>query len=134
MSKEKELWEYGKFLKSKWNHKKVREIENVYYVPDLKSNIFSTWQLLEKGYSVYIKDRMLHLKDKKGRLLAHVVMAKNRMFKLNLRNVQGRCLQINKEDVEKEEISEKHRAEIKLTRDELEEKVIEDRIVGRRGS
>ena len=76
---------------------------------------------------------MLHL-DKKGRLLAHVVMAKNRMFKLNLRNVQGRCLQINKEDVEKEDISEKHQAEIKLIRDELEEKVIKDRIVGRRGS
>ncbi|XP_020271910.1 golgin subfamily A member 3-like [Asparagus officinalis] len=104
---------------------KEGSIENVYYVPDLKSNILSMGQLLEKGYSVFMKDRMLHLKDKKGRLLAHVEMAKNRMFKLNLRNVQERCLQINMEDVEKEkEISEKHRAEIKLIRVEIKEKVI----------
>ncbi|XP_020271909.1 cingulin-like [Asparagus officinalis] len=100
---------------------KEGSIENVYYVPDLKSNILSMGQLLEKGYSVFMKDRMLHLKDKKDRLLAHVEMAKNRMFKLNLRNVQERCLQINMEDVEKEkEISEKHRAEIKLIRVEID--------------
>ena len=53
---------------------------------------------MEKGYSVFMKDRILHLKDKRGRLLAHVEMAKNRMFKLNLRNVRERCLQVNMED------------------------------------
>ncbi|XP_020271911.1 outer dense fiber protein 2-like [Asparagus officinalis] len=111
----------AEYVAASW-YGKEGSIENVYYVPDLKSNILSMGQLLEKGYSVFIKDRMLHLKDKKSRLLAQVEMAKNRMFKLNLRNVQERCLQINKEDVEKEEISEKHRAEIKLIRDELEEK------------
>ncbi|XP_078178580.1 uncharacterized protein LOC144572778 [Carex rostrata] len=75
-------------------------IEDVYYVPDLKSNILSIGQLLEKGHSVFIKDRMLHLKDKKDRLLAHVEMAKNRMFKLNLRNVREKCLQVNMEKAE----------------------------------
>ena len=73
-------------------------IEDVYYVPDMKSNILSMGQLLEKGYSIFMKDRMLHLKDKGGRLLARVEMAKNRMFKLNLRSVRERCLQVNMDD------------------------------------
>ena len=75
-------------------------MEDVYYVPDLKNNILSMGQLLEKGCSVFMKDRMLHLKDKNGRVLAHVEMAKNRMFKLNLKNIQERCLQVNMEDKE----------------------------------
>ncbi|KAE8655248.1 hypothetical protein F3Y22_tig00117034pilonHSYRG01564 [Hibiscus syriacus] len=53
----------------------------------------------EKGYSVFMKGRMLHLKDKKSQLLALVEMAKNRMFKLNLRKVRDRCLQVNMEDM-----------------------------------
>jgi hypothetical protein len=47
-----------------------------------------------------MKDRMLHLKDKKDRLVACVEMAKNRMFKLNLRNVRERCLHVNMEKIE----------------------------------
>ena len=41
-------------------------IEDVYYVHDLKSNILSMEQLLEKGCSVFMKDRILHSKDKNG--------------------------------------------------------------------
>jgi len=40
-------------------------MKDVYYVPDLKNNILSMGQLLEKGYSVFMKDQILHLKDKK---------------------------------------------------------------------
>jgi len=43
-------------------------------------------QLLDKGYSIFMKDRNLHLKEKNGRVLANVEMAKNRIFKLNLKN------------------------------------------------
>nr|KYP41492.1 Retrovirus-related Pol polyprotein from transposon TNT 1-94 [Cajanus cajan] len=43
---------------------------------------------------------MLQLKDKNGQVLAHVEMTKNRMFKLNLKNIQERCLQVNMEDKE----------------------------------
>ena len=42
-------------------------------------------RLLEKGFSIFMKDRMLHLKNKSGRMLAHVEMTNNRMFKLNLK-------------------------------------------------
>ena len=39
-------------------------IQDVYYVPDLKINILSMGQLTEKGYSIFLKNRLLHLKDK----------------------------------------------------------------------
>ena len=44
-------------------------IQDVYYVPDLKTNILSVGHLTEKGYSIFLKDRLLHLKDKQGRFL-----------------------------------------------------------------
>ena len=55
-------------------------------------------QLLEKGCSFIMKERMLYLKDRNDRLLAHIERAKNRMFKLNLKNIQEKCLQVNMED------------------------------------
>jgi len=39
--------------------------KDVYYEPDLKNNILSMGQLLEKGYSIFMKDQILHLNDKK---------------------------------------------------------------------
>ncbi|GAU10379.1 hypothetical protein TSUD_422780, partial [Trifolium subterraneum] len=76
----------------------IGSIKDVYYVPDLKTNILSLGQLTEKGYSILIKDRILHLKDKLGHLIAQVEMGRNRMYKLNLRSVQEKCLQVNIED------------------------------------
>nr|KYP75006.1 Retrovirus-related Pol polyprotein from transposon TNT 1-94 [Cajanus cajan] len=77
---------------------KIGEIGDVYYVPDLKSNILSMGQLMEKGYSVLMKDRELQLKDKLGRLIAQVEMKKNRMYKLELKIVQDECMQLDLED------------------------------------
>jgi GAG-pre-integrase domain len=69
----------------------------VYYVPDLKTNILSMGQLMEKGYSVLMKDRVLHLKDKQGHLVARVEMGRNQMYKLNLRSVREKYLRVNVE-------------------------------------
>jgi len=74
-------------------------IENIYYVPDMKINILSMRQLMEKGYSVFMKDRIMHLKDKRGYLIAQVKMAKNRMYKLNLKNILEKCLKIDITDI-----------------------------------
>ncbi|XP_016681346.1 uncharacterized protein [Gossypium hirsutum] len=81
-----------------WYLDTVGSIHDVYYVPDLKSNILSTGQLMEKGYSVLMKDRVLHLKDKEGCLVARVEMERNHMFRLNLRSVRGKCLRVDVED------------------------------------
>jgi hypothetical protein len=55
----------------------IGSIKDVYYVPDLKTNILSLGQLTEKGYSILIKDRILHLKDNQGHLIAQVEMGRN---------------------------------------------------------
>jgi len=66
---------------------RVGQIRDVYYVPDLKSNILSMGQLMEKGYLVLMKDRVLYLKDKLDQLIARVEMKKNKMYKLDLKIV-----------------------------------------------
>ena len=73
-------------------------IQDVYYVPNLKTNILSMGQLTEKGYSIFLKDRLLNLKDKKERLVARVEIGRNRMYKLNLRSIREKCLRVDVED------------------------------------
>lgn len=73
-------------------------IEDVYYVPNMKANIISMGQLLEKGYTVDMRDRIMNLKDRKGRSVAQVQMARNRMFKLDLRKVSHKCLNVDVTD------------------------------------
>jgi len=76
----------------------VYKLQDVYYVPDLKTNILSMRQLTEKGYSIFLKDRLLHLKNKQGRLVARIEMVRNWMYKLNLRSIREKCLHVNIED------------------------------------
>jgi len=64
----------------------------------LKSNILSMGQMIEKGNSVLMKDRVLHLKDKFGRLVTRVEMRKNRMYKLKLNILQRKCLKLDLKD------------------------------------
>ena len=59
---------------------RIGTIRDVYYVPDLKTNILSMGQLMEKGYSVIMKDRVLELRDKLGYLITRVEMKQNRMY------------------------------------------------------
>ena len=56
----------------------IGSLQDVYYVPDLKINILSMGQLTKKGYSIFLKDRLLHLKNKQGRFVAQIEMGRNR--------------------------------------------------------
>ena len=66
-------------------------ISNVYYIPNMKSNIFSIGQLLEKGYIIHMEKLSLVLKDAEGRLVAKVQMGHNRMFPLHLNSTMEKC-------------------------------------------
>ena len=59
-------------------------ISNVYYVPDMKNNILSLGQLLEKGYNILTNDYSLSIRDRQGNLIVKVPKMKNRMFILNI--------------------------------------------------
>ncbi|KAL0401556.1 UNVERIFIED_CONTAM: Retrovirus-related Pol polyprotein from transposon TNT 1-94 [Sesamum latifolium] len=78
------------------NHKLISD---VYYVPKLESNILSLCQFLENGYEVLMKDNCLWLRDRNAKLLAKVAMSKNRMFKLNIKTVEAKCLKVHVQDV-----------------------------------
>ncbi|XP_013639472.1 PREDICTED: uncharacterized protein LOC106344698 [Brassica oleracea var. oleracea] len=60
-----------------WEH---RLLTDIYYIPDLKSNILSLGQATEQGCDVRMRDNYLTLKDPNGRLLAKVLRSPNRMY------------------------------------------------------
>ena len=45
-----------------------------------------------------MEGKVMILKDKNGRTIAHIEMSQNRMFKLNLKNIQETCMQVKMED------------------------------------
>lgn len=67
-------------------------ISDVYNVPNLKSNILSVGQLLEKNYDIHFKDRSATIRNPEGKLIAKVPMTKNRMFLLNIQHDEAKCL------------------------------------------
>jgi hypothetical protein len=75
-----------------------RFISNVFYVLDMKSNILSLDQLLKHSYMIFMKEVTFYLRDQDNQLLAQLEMIKNHMFKLNLMNVQAKCLKACVED------------------------------------
>lgn len=71
-------------------------VEDVYYVPEIKVNILSVGQLLQKGYEIHTKGQQMQLRDKTGRVVISSEMESNQMFKVNLEYSQEKCLQIEK--------------------------------------
>ncbi|GJR65954.1 retrovirus-related pol polyprotein from transposon TNT 1-94 [Tanacetum coccineum] len=73
-------------------------ISDVYNVPNLKSNILSIGQLLEKNYDSHFKDRSATIRNQEGKLITKVPMTKNRTFILNIQHDEARCLKSCLED------------------------------------
>lgn len=67
-------------------------ISNVYYEPNIKDNILSLGQLLEKGYDIHMKDSTLSIRDVRNNLITKVPMSRNKMFLLNIQNDIAKCL------------------------------------------
>ncbi|XP_059650309.1 uncharacterized protein LOC132296087 [Cornus florida] len=69
-------------------------ISNIFFVPNLKTNLLSVGQLQEKGYEISIKDGVYRIQDKELGLIAQVNMATNRMFPLYLDNTTQSCFSV----------------------------------------
>ena len=74
-------------------------ITDVLFAPDLKTNLLSVGQLLEKGYEISIKDGVCQIRDAKLGLIAQVKMTANRMFPLYLQNLTHSCFSTKSKDV-----------------------------------
>ncbi|KAL0386130.1 UNVERIFIED_CONTAM: hypothetical protein Sradi_3007300 [Sesamum radiatum] len=68
-------------------------LHNVYYIPKMKNNILSIGQLVESGHKVKMEDKYLWLRDHDDRLVTKVAITSNRMFKLNVKTAEAKCLQ-----------------------------------------
>ena len=64
-----------------------KDISNVYHVPDLKHNLLSVGQLIEKGYKVLFEGASCKIYDRKQsrKLISEIYMTPNRMFPLTLK-------------------------------------------------
>ena len=69
-----------------------RLLTDIYYIPDLRSNILSLGQATEQGCDVRMKDDYLTLRDSNGRLLTKVLRTPNRLYKIPLKIGQPNCL------------------------------------------
>jgi len=55
-------------------------IEDVLYVPRMKCNLLSVGQLVQKEFSVFMKEEVLKVYDARKRLVLKSPLAKNRTF------------------------------------------------------
>lgn len=62
-----------------------RKILDVYYIPDLKSNIISLGQATESGCDIRMKDEYLIMYDREGKLIAKAARSKNRLYKVRMK-------------------------------------------------
>jgi len=70
-----------------------RYIYDVFYVPDMKSNLLSMGQLAEKDYVMHIVENKLSIFDKKkGSLILKSFLSKSRMFPVDIHMGDFKCL------------------------------------------
>lgn len=67
---------------------------NVLYIPGMKSNFLSIWQLIKKSYKVLIKDKMMRVLNSGGKLILKASMSQKRTFKIELDVTEHKCLEI----------------------------------------
>jgi len=67
-------------------------INDVLYVPNMKNNLLSLGQLLEKGYSMQMEDSQLKMLDSNRRLILKAPLSRNRIFKIGIQIVEFQCL------------------------------------------
>lgn len=73
-----------------------KSLNNVYFIPGLRSNIVSLGQATEAGCEIRMKDDILLLFDRTGELMIKISRSKNRLYKVNLKADVIRCLQAAK--------------------------------------
>ncbi|KAG7594052.1 Integrase catalytic core [Arabidopsis thaliana x Arabidopsis arenosa] len=69
-----------------------RVMTDVYFIPDLKSNIISLGQATESGCDIRLKDGYLTMHDRDGKLLVKAERSKNRLYKVKMGLKDNTCL------------------------------------------
>jgi len=75
-------------------------IEEVLYVPGLKTNLLSLGQLLQKGFVMKMEDNSLSIFDQSKRLVIKANLSKNRTFRVVMKVVKHQCFSTIEKEVE----------------------------------
>ena len=81
----------GKVLIHRKDGKKAC-ITDVLYVPNMKSNLISIGQLLQKGYTMKMEAQALKVFDSRNILILRAPLSKQRTFKINISVIEDECL------------------------------------------
>ena len=73
-------------------------INDVLYVPNMKNNLLSLEHLLEKDYSMQMKDNQMKIFDSKRRLILKAFLSRNRTFKIGIQIAKFQCLTVSISD------------------------------------
>lgn len=71
---------------------KTRVLDGVYFIPTLRSNIISLGQLSEEVHRVVLNGTNMCVYDSCGRLLMQVQRSINRLYKIQINDIQQQCL------------------------------------------
>lgn len=76
-----------------------RTLNEVYFIPTLRSNIISLGQLSEVGYRIVLNDNYLWVYESQARLLMKINRSYKRLYKLIIETVKPVCLLSKIEEV-----------------------------------
>lgn len=76
-----------------------RVLNEVYYIPNLRSNIISLGQISESGNKIILKGEYLWVFDKSEKLLMKVKRSHNRLYKLLIETTKQSCLMSKSNDI-----------------------------------
>lgn len=80
------------------SHGKVKVLNNIQFVPDLGYNLLSVGQLIAGGYSVLFDDNTCVIKNKKSGQKVQISMTSNKMFPLDVSNMENFALAASAKD------------------------------------
>ena len=67
-------------------------ITDVLYVPNMRSNLISIGQLLQKGYTMEMEAQAMKVFDSKNKLILKAHLSKRRTFNINISVIEEKCL------------------------------------------
>ncbi|CAL8155107.1 unnamed protein product [Prunus armeniaca] len=76
----------------------VQTISNMFYIPDLKSNLISMGQLQERGYIIIIPQSQCQIHHPEKGLIVEAKMTANHMFLLHIQYDAQKCLSTRVQD------------------------------------
>ena len=75
-----------------------RQMTDVYFIPDLRSNIISLGKATKAGCDIRLRGELLTMHDQPGKLLVAAKRSRNRLYKVHMGLKSGSCLYLSTEN------------------------------------